>query len=404
MDRTFSRRGLRAALTLVAAGAATLAVASGAALAATPASSQAAACVTKASTPVRQGHISGVMGAVPASAACQTANSANPNLRNINEAGDNAVGDPPLIWHGGAVMGTAETGPLVITPIFWNPPSNPMAASYKSVIDQYLSDVAAASGSTTNVFSVLTQYTGSDGQVQYQVQMGNPINDTNALPADGCTLNHKDTSNIYADGSGYNACLTDAQVQAEANSVVAAQKLPANLSHVYEVYLPKGVETCFNPGRTTNVQRGAQACTINHQPSAAFCAYHSQAANGLEYANLPFPIYESPAGFTCGTDVNFPGVIESPNNNPDADTEISPTSHETSELITNPDNNGVTASGWFDAAGFEIGDECGFVYGPTQGTPGQLFNQVINGHHYMTQEEFSNASFFASGGGCLQGS
>jgi len=35
-----------------------------------------------------------------------------------------------------------------------------------------------------------------------------------------------------------------------------------------------------------------------------------------------------------------------------------PTSHETSETITNPDNNGVSASGWFDAAGFEIGDEC----------------------------------------------
>jgi hypothetical protein len=27
---------------------------------------------------------------------------------------------------------------------------------------------------------------------------------------------------------------------------------------------------------------------------------------------------------------------------------------------------------------------------------------VINGHDYLTQEEFSNSSFFASGGGCLQ--
>jgi hypothetical protein len=27
---------------------------------------------------------------------------------------------------------------------------------------------------------------------------------------------------------------------------------------------------------------------------------------------------------------------------------------------------------------------------------------VISGHNYLTQEEFSNSSFFASGGGCLQ--
>ena len=399
MNRAFNRRGLPAALTLVVAGAATLAVASGAALAATPATSHAAACAAKASTPVREGHISGVLGALPASAACRAANGANPVLRNINKAGDNAIGSPPLIWHGGAVMGTAQTGPLVITPIFWNPPGSTMAASYKSLITRYLSDVAAASGSTTNVFSIATQYTGSDGQVQYKFQLGNPINDTNALPADGCTLNHKDTSNIYADGSGYSSCLTDAQVQGQVNSVVAAQKLPVNLSHIYAVYLPKGVEACFNPGRTTNVKN---ACTINHQPSAAFCAYHSQAPNGLEYANMPFPIYLSATGFTCGTNVNFPGVIESPNNNPDGDTVINPTSHETNELITNPDNNGFTASGWFDVAGFENGDECNFVFGPTQGANGQFFNQVINGHHYLTQEEFSNASFFASGGGCLQ--
>lgn len=37
-----------------------------------------------------------------------------------------------------------------------------------------------------------------------------------------------------------------------------------------------------------------------------------------------------------------------------------------------------------------------------QPSPGQLYNQVINHHHYLTQEEFSNRSFFQSGGGCLQ--
>jgi hypothetical protein len=396
MNRVFNRqRGLRATLILVAASSATLAAAGGTALAAMHSSSQAAAaCVSKAKTPVRSGHISGVLAGAAANAACQAANPGN-------FAGNTAMGSPPLIWHGGAVMGTAQTGPLVITPIFWTPPGHPMAADYQSLITQYVNDVAAASGSTSNVFSILPEYFGSDGSIRYDVQAGTPIVDTRPLPANGCKLNSRDTKAIYADGSGYDACIDDAQVQTETSSVVAAQKLPINLSHIYVMFLPKHVEACFNPGPTTNAKN---ACTINYQPSAAFCAYHSQAPNQLEYANMPFPIYLSPVGFTCGSNaqIAFPGVIETPNNNPDADTEISPTSHEINELITNPDNNGVTASGWFDVAGFENGDECAFTYGTPQGDPGHFFNQVINGHHYLTQEEFSNASFFASGGGCLQ--
>ena len=31
-----------------------------------------------------------------------------------------------------------------------------------------------------------------------------------------------------------------------------------------------------------------------------------------------------------------------------------------------------------------------------------MYNQVINGRHYLTQEEFSNNDFFITGGGCVQ--
>jgi hypothetical protein len=122
------------------------------------------------------------------------------------------------------------------------------------------------------------------------------------------------------------------------------------------------------------------------------------APNGNVYANMPFPIYQSPVGFTCGSDARFP-AIETPNGNADADTEISPTSHEIMEAITDPD----TATGWYDSSGFENGDECAYVFGVTQGTAGTLYNQVINRHHYLTQEEFSNKDFAVTGGGCLQG-
>ena len=163
------------------------------------------------------------------------------------------------------------------------------------------------------------------------------------------------------------------------------------------LYLPKHVESCFFAGGTSNARNNA--CTINHEPSAAYCAYHAQALSSTIYANMPYPIYLSKTGFTCGTDVNFPGVIQTPNGNRDADTEISPTSHEVMESWTDPD----TVTGWYDSSGFENGDECAYIFGPTSGTPGQFYNQTINNHHYLTQEEFSNSSFFQSGGGCLQG-
>lgn len=393
MTGPFKRRSLRVTLIVAAAAAATLTATGSSALAASQSSQPSAgSCATKATGAGRVGHIAGVVRAVSAKSGCDVSNALM-----AGPAGDTANGTPPLIFHGGPVMGTSLTGPVVVTPIFWHPAGHPMDAAYKSIITQYLADVAAASNRTDNVFSILAEYYGIDGQIRYRVKLGTPIEDTNPLPANGCKLAHKDTSNIYADNSGYNSCLDDNQVIAETNHVVSARGLPVNLAHVYVLFLPKHVESCFYSGSTTT---SANACTINYEPSAAYCAYHSQAPNGTVYANMPYPIYNSKVGFTCGS--NFTGgfpVIETPNGNPDADVEVSPTSHEINESITDPD----TTTGWYDSSGFENGDECAYIFGATQGTPGQLYNQVINHHHYLTQEEFSNNSFFQSGGGCLQG-
>lgn len=375
MKNAYKRCGLAAALTLAAGS--LLAVAS-------PLTASAAAPPPNAcSQPPRMGHIAGIM---PAMGACSR------DAARINS--DPAEGTPPLLFHGGSMMMTPSTSPLVITPIFWAPSTNPMSSAYTTVILNYLNDVAAASGQNTNVFSVLNEYSGNNGQINYSVTVGAAVNDTDTLPTSGCRLAKADRTRIYADGSGYNACLDDAQLQAEINSVTAARGLPHNLSHIYVLYLPKQVESCFNAGSTTTA---ANACTINHQPSAAFCAYHSEASSSAIYANLPYPVYASSTGFTCGPDGEF-GAVQSPNGNPDADVEISPISHEVSEAITDPD----TMTGWFDSSGFEIGDECAFVFGPTQGTAGQLFNQTINGGHFLTQEEFSNNDFALTAGGCVQ--
>jgi hypothetical protein len=328
------------------------------------------------------GHFGGIIRAVSVKAGCQ-----------VHNTSDAAIGTPPLIFHGGAVMGTPSTGPVVVTPIFWNPAGHPMDAAYKNIITTYLAGVARDSGKHTNVYSTLNEYFGSNGAISYKIRLGTPVNDKNPLPANGCKVNGHDTKKIYADNTGYNACLDDDQVIAETNSVVNAKHLPVNLGHIYVLFLPKHVESCFFAGSTTTANN---FCTINYQPSAAYCAYHSQAPNGTVYANMPYPIYASPVGFTCSSDARFP-TVQTPNGNADADTQVSPTSHEIMEAITDPD----TSTGWYDSSGFENGDECAYVFGTTQGAAGAAYNQVINGHHYLTQEEFSNQDFAKTGLGCL---
>ena len=220
MARAFRRHGLRPALTVAALGTVVLLTTSTAALAAPNAPSQTAgACANNGHGP-RTDRFAGIVSALNVQTGCPARSGGAPT------AGDTANGTPPLNFHGGAVMGTALTGPFVITPIFWNPPGHPMTDAYKNIITTYLSDVARASGRTDNVYSTATEYFGTDGAIRYQIQLGTPINDTGPLPANGCKLLNKDTSGIYADNSGYNACLDDAQVIAETDRLVAANGLP----------------------------------------------------------------------------------------------------------------------------------------------------------------------------------
>lgn len=232
----------------------------------------------------------------------------------------------------------------------------------QSIITRYLGDVAAASGTHSDVFSTLNEYFGSNGNISYQVRLGTPVDDMSPLPKSSCNLTNADRTGIYADGSGYDACLDDAQVVQETTNVVTAKGLPVDLAHIYVLFLAKHVETCFSGGGTSTAGNG---CTINHEPSAAYCAYHSQTSHGMVYANLSFPIYDSSTGFTCSSDAVAP-TVQAPNGDPDADTEVSPKSHEIMEAITDPD----TRTGWYDSRGFENGDECAYVFGSKKGRTG----------------------------------
>jgi hypothetical protein len=140
---------------------------------------------------------------------------------------------------------------------------------------------------------------------------------------------------------------------------------------------PPGVESCL--------EAAGRACSAGTK-RAAFCAYH--ALTGLSkavivYANDPYV-----NGLNC--DVGE----EHPNNNPSDATIGGGLAHEHSEVLTDPELNA-----WFDSKGAEVGDKCRtFKEASEFGAPlgkapnGAKYNQVLNGHLYWYQQEWSNAT------------
>jgi hypothetical protein len=253
-------------------------------------------------------------------------------------------------------------------------PSLTFDANYETLINRYFTDVAAASvaHAVDNVYSTDTQYFSNPGHVniQYDSTFGGSFVSHDQLPANGCD-------------DGVDAfCLTDQQLQAEIQNVLTTKGWHGTPTNMFFLMTPDGVGSCTDSSGTV--------CSSNF-----FCAYHSDfvdaSSEDVIYANEP---YEGTIGGCANPfDQGFPNDV-------DADTTINTISHEHNEAITDP-----FGTAWFadDGNGDENGDLCAFGFG-TQlgGTPGvDSWNQVINGHKYELQEEFSNADVPPATGSCV---
>jgi hypothetical protein len=265
---------------------------------------------------------------------------------------------PHLAQAGAAGRALSKVGP------FAAPGFLTFDASYESAINQYFTDVAHDSGGTSNVYSVATQYGDGTGFVQYQSTFGGSYVDHDPLPPNGC------------DDGQDSVCLTDPQLQAEIQNVLTATGWHGSTAAMFVLMTPNGVGSCFDGT--------SQECTTN-----TYCAYHNaftdSRAEPVIYANEPY---------NATIDGCDPG--SSPNSD-DADATINTISHEHNEAITDPFGD----AWWRDSDGQENGDLCAWDFGAKLGgtTGVDAYNQLINGHHYWLQQEWSN-----SGSGCFQNS
>jgi hypothetical protein len=235
-------------------------------------------------------------------------------------------------------------------------------SSYETLINRYFTDVAAASGTTSNVYSVATQYFDGNGPLQYQSTFAGAYVDQDPLPANASD----DLVDAY--------CLIDSQLQQEIQAVMTAKGWQAGLDHVFFLLTPKGVGSCEFAATAS----GGNPCSTNF-----FCAYHSSfgaSSDPVIYANEPYEGHVT----GCAVNLGFP-------NDTDSDTTINTISHEHNESITDP-----LGDGWIAPDGNENGDLCAWIFGADL-VSGQPYNQLINGHKYDLQEEYSN-----NDKGCIQ--
>ncbi len=240
-------------------------------------------------------------------------------------------------------------------------------AAYQSGVNGFLQDVAHDSGGSQNVYSVATEYSDNTGSIAYNQAFGGTYPDTAPFPASGCPTNAQST------------CLTESQLVTAIQRDMTVKGWTGGGTKIYTILLPAGVDTCFDG--TGNI------CASNY-----FCAYHSAVSTTI-FAVEPFN-----ASFSCSAASELLNPQGFPNG-AEIDETINTLSHETNEAITDPYPN----SGWATAQGNENGDMCAWWFGAPIGTTAgaQPYNQVINGHDYSLQQEYSNAANTGTGG-CLQ--
>jgi hypothetical protein len=243
-------------------------------------------------------------------------------------------------------------------------------------IAQYFHDIAHDSGGNQTVESVGPQYNDLTGAVAaYNSRFGGILIDRNPYPPAQCPV-----GGVGPTGTVTN-CLTDGQIQDEITSFVTSHHLPTDLSHEYFLLTPPHVESCFS--NNPNATPAFDGCSAGQSVGRAFCAYHGNTTTQtmIFYANMPFDADNS----HC-QDFNYPNGLIS-------DGEINGgLSHEHMESVTDPIPNDAWTNGAGADQGEEVGDQCNRVRGNPLGTApdGSPYNQVINGHFYWYQEEWSN--------------
>jgi hypothetical protein len=179
-------------------------------------------------------------------------------------------------------------------------------------------------------------------------------------------------AHVYASLTMYTNMIDESDLFGLIHDAAAALKTANGYGDEFHVFLPAGVDTCFDE---------SSECYSPDNPSAfAFCAYHGS----LDFSDIGHVL------FSVEPYQNVPGCQAAP---PDPngileDSTDCVLTHETIETITDPDIDAWISDSSLISAGAEIGDLCE----PTGNSNGQFLDSVVwlNGRKYELQLMYSN--------------
>jgi hypothetical protein len=280
----------------------------------------------------------------------------------------NPAGPSPthkMTYHGGSIMLTHKA-----YLIFWTG-GHSFASTYMSLIERWFTDVGS-----TSMYNINHQY--------YQCTLPTCSPKTYIQNTESLGGYFLDTVHPYPSGrpGTASAPLLNADIYNEAYNAILYKGWPlGGLNVEFYVFTPKGVESCFDSSHSgCTIGAGAHFGT----ESSSYCAYHSWfyvSPHYFIYANMSYAAtWKTGYTYNCGTHST------TVNGNPDADIEISPTSHEQFESVTDP-----LINAWYDSNGAgEIGDKCAYRYGTIAPNGSNVYLHL---HYYIIQQEWSNAAF-----------
>ena len=118
--------------------------------------------------------------------------------------------------------------------IYWaGNSSDPFPANYQTLINGFLANVAADSGTRNNVYSTDIQYYDKTGNIQYKSAFAGGLVDTTSYPVVGNCVPHPPPQDLSVT---FDVCLTDNQLATELDAFIAAHNLPRGLGNVTDSF------------------------------------------------------------------------------------------------------------------------------------------------------------------------
>jgi hypothetical protein len=229
---------------------------------------------------------------------------------------DLALPNTGICSHGGSVMGKNETFALT-----WDADRSHWSVT-RNYIEQFLSDVAGASGSLASPYAVTPQYSDSSGKAQNSSKFGGGCVDYGSVggstcefsaasgtghdfPANGCTP-AGDSFTAINIVSTNTICLTDAQLQSYLASMIGQVGLLGRTQPGYTplvtLLLPPGVVACLdatsklcaaNGSLTPPVPTVSASTTTGTVPPGSYdveITYNTSSGEGLPSASTNVPL------------------------------------------------------------------------------------------------------------------